>query len=179
MDKATKAATIEHLRSKFEKAQSIVVLNYKGLTVEEVTGLRREFRKNSVEYRVVKNTLARLALKGTPFEAIGGQLKNTMALAMGLDDPTQPARVAVAFARQNEKLKVKAGALPRGRLLSFEDVKGLASLPSKNEVRARMLSLFQTPQRNLLYVMTAAQRDMLGVLKAYEAEKAKAAGSGQ
>ena len=85
MDKATKAAAIKTLKARFEKAQSIVVLNYQGLTVEEVNGLRREFKKNAVDYRVVKNTLARIALKGTAFEAVANELKDTMAVAIPND----------------------------------------------------------------------------------------------
>ena len=137
--------------------------------------LRREFKKNSVDYRVVKNTLARLALKGTAFEAVAAEMKDTMAVAIGLDDPTQPARVAVAFAKTNEKLKIKSGALPRSAILSPAAVKDLAALPSLNELRAKLLSLFQTPPRNFLYVCTAAQRDMLGVLNAYQSAREKAA----
>jgi large subunit ribosomal protein L10 len=175
VDKATKAATIKTLKARFEKAQSIVVLNYQGLTVEEVNRLRREFKKNAVDYRVVKNTLARIALKGTAFEVIANELKDTMAVAIGLDDPTQPARVAVTFAKTNEKLKVKSGALPHSAILSPAAVKDLAALPGKDELRSKFLSLLQTPPRNFLYVCTAAQRDMLGVLKAYEASKEKAA----
>ena len=175
MDKATKASTIQALKGRFEKAQSIVVLNYQGLTVEEVNRLRREFKKHKVDYRVVKNTLARIALKGTAFEAVAKELKDTMAVAIGLEDPTQPARVAVAFAKTNEKLKIKSGALPYSAILTPAAVKDLAALPTLNELRAKLLSLFQTPQRNFLYVCTAAQRDMLGVLNAYQASKEKAA----
>ena len=171
MDRAAKADAIKRLKARFENAQSIVVLNYQGLTVEEVNGLRREFKKNAVDYRVVKNTLARLALKGTAFEAIGGELKDTMAVPIALDDPTQPARVAVGFAKTNEKLRIKSGALPHGAVLSLAEVKNLASLPTKNDVRAKLLSLFQTPPRNFLYLCTAAQRDMLNVLNAQKTAK--------
>jgi len=172
MDRTKKAEAIQILREKLVKASSIMVFDYCGLTVEEVTSLRREFRKNLVEYKVIKNTLGRLALKGTLFENVTKYLKDTTALAFCEDDPTMPARVAVAFIKNNEKLKIRGGVLP-GTVLTPEEVKKLATLPSKQEVRASLLSMFVSSQRNLLGVLTASQRNMLGVLNAYK-EKAAA-----
>jgi large subunit ribosomal protein L10 len=174
VDRAKKTENVEQLKARFSKAQSLVVFDYRGMTVEEVTGLRREFRKNSVQCKVVKNTLARIALKGTAFEGVAEYLKDTTAVAIGMGDPTQPARVAVAFAKNNEKLKIRAGALP-GSVLNPADVKSLASLPSQSELRAKLLSLFVTPHRNVLYVLTAAQKGFLNVLNSYVDSKEKVA----
>jgi large subunit ribosomal protein L10 len=174
VDRTQKAETIKALQARFAKANSIVVYDYRGLTVEEVTNLRREFRKNSVDYRVVKNTLAKIALKGTPFEGVGKLLKDTTAVALGLNDPTQPARVGVTFIKTNEKLKIRGGALP-GSVLTPDDVKSLASLPTQNELRAKLLSLFSTPQRNFLYVLNAAPVAMLNVLNAHRENMEKGA----
>jgi large subunit ribosomal protein L10 len=174
VDRTKKAETIKALRERFEKALAVVVFDYRGMTVEEVNGLRREFRKNAVDYRVLKNTLGRIALKGTAFEGVSKFLKETTAVALALGDPTQPARVAVGFIKGNEKLKIRAGALP-GSVLGPAEVKALASLPSKDELRAGVLSLFQTPQRNMLYVLSGAQRGLLNVISAHGREMEKGA----
>src|SRR5262249_30356197 len=151
MQRTDKAVTIGDIKGRFDKMTSAVFLDFKGMTVEEVTQLRSEFRKNGVEYRVVKNTLVKQALKD---KAWAGVLKSTLAgmtgIAWSYEDPSAAAKVVKAFRKDHEKLKVKAG-LVEGQLLDGAAVESqLATMPGKDELRARLLATLQAPLSNFV-----------------------------
>ena len=171
MDRTGKSAVIGDIKGRFDKMTSAVFLDFKGMTVEEVSKLRVEFRKNGVEYRVVKNTLVKQALAGKPWsKLLTDTLKGMTGVAWSYEDPSAAAKVVRAFRKDNEKLQIKAG-LVEGQFLDGKAVEAqLATMPGKNELRAMLLAtlqaplqsfvaLLQAPAQNLVYVLSAKERD--------------------
>ncbi len=171
MDRTGKSAVIGDIKGRFDKMTSAVFLDFKGMTVEEVSKLRVEFRKNGVEYRVVKNTLVKQALAGKPWsKLLTDTLKGMTGVAWSYEDPSAAAKVVKAFRKDNEKLQIKAG-LVEGQFLDGKAVEAqLATMPGKNELRAMLLAtlqaplqsfvaLLQAPAQNLVYVLSAKERD--------------------
>ena len=167
MDRAQKAAVVDDLKQRLSKAQVVLVANYQGLTVEEVGGIRREFRRAGCEYKVVKNKLIEKAIAGTAMESIKPLLKGNTALALGFEEPSAPAKVLVKAAKDVPKLKIKGG-FADGRLLDVAGVGVVATLPGRDEVRAQLLALMLTPARNFLSLLSAAQQQFVLLLSARE-----------
>ena len=143
LNRQEKAIVIEEVTTQVAKAQSIVVAEYRGLDVASVTVLRKTARESGVYLRVLKNSLARRAVAGTPFEALSAQ--RTGPLIYGISqDPVSAAKVLAAFSKTNEKLVIKAGALPNS-LLTVDGVKALATMPSREELLAKLLGTMQAP----------------------------------
>ncbi len=143
LNRQEKAIVIEEVTAEVAKAQSIVVAEYRGLDVASVTVLRKTARESGVYLRVLKNTLARRALTGSPFEGISAQL--TGPLIYGISkDPVQAAKVLAAFAKDNDKLVIKAGALPNSTL-DANGVKALATMPSRDELLSKLMGTMQAP----------------------------------
>ena len=170
----TKKALIGEVKGKFDKMTSAVFLNYKGLTVEQATKLRTSFRKAGVEYKVVKNTLVKQALKETEFgPKLNDVLVGMTGIAWSYEDPSAAAKVVKAFRKDEgeagEKLKVKGGLI-EGEVLDAARVENeLATMPGKDELRAMLLAtlqaplqqfvaLIQAPAQNLVYVLAAKER---------------------
>ncbi len=138
-----KKAVVAEVSAHVAKAQAIVVAEYRGLEVGNMTELRREARKSGVYLRVLKNTLARRAVSGTPFEKLSEQL--TGPLIYGISpDPVATAKLLDQFAKGNDKLVIRAGAMPNS-VISAKDVKALASMPSREQLLARLLGAMQAP----------------------------------
>ncbi|MFM9971507.1 MAG: 50S ribosomal protein L10 [Burkholderiales bacterium] len=138
-----KKAMVAEISAQVAKAQAIVVAEYRGLEVGNMTNLRREARKSGVYLRVLKNTLARRAVSGTPFEKLSAQL--TGPLIYGISpDPVATAKVLNEFSRTNEKLVIRAGAMPNSVITALE-VKALATMPSREELLAKLLGTMQAP----------------------------------
>src|SRR5262245_41176774 len=137
MERSQKEAVVAVVREKFARMTSAVFLDFKGMNVETVTKLRNEFRKSGVEYRVVKNTLVRHALKEHPWAAgLAKTLTNTTGIAWSFEDPSVAAKVVKAFRKDNQKLQIKAGLI-EGQILSAEAVESqLATMPGKDELRS-------------------------------------------
>ena len=133
--KAFKSEKIDAIKSKIEKAQVAVVTEYKGYTVEEITKLRRELQKEGGDYMVTKNTLTKVAIKGTDYEAMADLMKGPIAIAFGFDDQVSPAKVVSNFIKTSKKGEI-LGAVLDGKLLSADEAKALANLPSKEELYA-------------------------------------------
>jgi large subunit ribosomal protein L10 len=167
MERSAKAAVITDLKERLARAQVVLVANYQGLTVDEVDGIRREFRRAGCEYKVVKNKLIEKAVAGTAMESIKPLLKGNTALALGYEEPAAPAKVLVKAAKDVPKLKIKGG-FADGRVLDAAGVGVVATLPGRDEVRARMLSLMLTPARNFLSLLGAAQQQFVALLSARE-----------
>lgn len=131
--KAFKSEKIDAIKSKIEKAQSVIITEYQGLTVEEITKLRRETQKGGGDYMVTKNTLAKIAVKGTAYELLADKMTGPIALAFGFEDPVSPAKAVTKFIKEAKKGEI-LGAVLDGKLLSVEETKALAALPTKEEL---------------------------------------------
>ena len=143
LNRQEKAIVIEEVTTQVATAQSIVVAEYRGLDVASVTVLRKNARASGVYLRVLKNSLARKAIVGTPFEALSAKLVGPLIYAISTD-PVAAAKVLSAFAKDNEKLAIKAGALPNS-ILDVNGVKALATMPSRDELLSKLLGTMQAP----------------------------------
>ena len=146
--KAFKSEKIDAIKSKIEKAQVALITEYKGYTVEEITNLRRELQKQGGDYMVTKNTLTKVAIKGTEYEAMADLMKGPIAIAFGFEDQVSPAKVVSKFIKDSKKGEI-LGAVLEGNLLSASDAKALANLPSKEELYAKMLGSINSPATGL------------------------------
>lgn len=143
LNREAKAAVVSEVSAEVAKAQAIIVAEYRGLEVGAITALRKQARNQGVYLRVLKNTLARRAVAGTPFEKLSDKLVGPLIYGMS-PDPVSAAKVLNAFAKDNDKLVLKAGAMA-GNVLDQNGVKALASLPSREELLARLLGTMQAP----------------------------------
>lgn len=167
MDRATKEATVEELRGKLSKVASLVVADYRGLTVPVVTGLRDQFRKAQCEYRIYKNTLIKRAIAGTPMEPLSKLFEGTTAIIFSYESPSAPAKVATKFAKDSEKFKIK-GAYFDGTVLDAKGVASLATMPGKDELRATLLATFMAPAQGLVRTLAAGPTNFMYLLAAQE-----------
>lgn len=165
MDRSQKANLVTALNKALTDIDCVVVTHQSGLTVAEATELRRQMRAAGAGFRVTKNRLARRALEGTKFERLSPLFKGPTAIAYSRD-PVAAAKVAVAFAEKNNKLTIVGGGLG-GRELDAEGVKALATLPSLEELRAKLLGLLQTPASRIVGVLQAPGAQIARVLAAY------------
>lgn len=175
MNRSEKAEAIAELNQIFMDANLMVVTRQSGLTVQEVTDLRRKIRAAGASYKVAKNRLTLRALEGTPFTALGPMFKGPTAIAYS-KDPVAAAKVVSAFAKDNEKLTIVGGALGENTL-DVAGVQALATLPSLDALRAKILGLLQAPATKIAGVLQAPAGQLARVFGAYGAKEdgAKAA----
>jgi large subunit ribosomal protein L10 len=162
--RARKSEIVDGLRGVFSDAGVVVVAHYKGLTVAEVSELRRGMREAGAAFRVTKNTLAKIALADTAYAPLDRLFSGPTAIAYSAD-PIAAPKAAVTFAKRNDKLAIVGGALP-GNLLSAEQVRALADLPSIDELRARLIGLLTAPAARLVGLLQAPGGQLARVLAA-------------
>ena len=149
-----KQAVVQEIADKFKSAASVVVVDYRGLTVAQVTELRKQLREAGVELKVYKNTLVRRATTEVGHEELNEVLTGPNAIAFSAEDVVAPARIINKFAKENEQLEIKAGLI-EGAYASVEEIKALAELPSREGLLSMLLSVLQAPIRNLALVTKA------------------------
>ena len=170
MDRTQKAELVSELNAVFGAVGVVVVTRNLGLTVAQSTDLRQKMRDAGASYKVAKNRLAKIALKDTDYEGIGDLLTGPTALATS-GDPVAAAKVAVEFAKTNEKLEIVGGAMGTV-VLDAEGVKALASMPSLDELRAKLVGLIQAPATKLAQISQAPAAQLARVFNAYASKEA-------
>jgi large subunit ribosomal protein L10 len=168
MNKTEKQVLIDSLHADFGKSPHAILVDFRGLTVPAVTEFRRKVRQSGSSYRVVKNSLALRAAKGTAYEKLSDKFEGTTGVAYTGSDPVMLAKVLVDFAKDNPNLVVKAGLVSGSQLLDAEGVKALSTMPSLPEMRAKLLGLLQTPATQLVRVLNAPGGKMARVLAAHQ-----------
>jgi len=170
MDRAQKQENVETLKGVFASAGSVVVTHYLGLTVAEMTDLRGRLREQGAQLKVVKNTLAQKALDGSVGEAGDALFKGPVAIAFA-PDPVSAAKVATQYAKDNEKFSV-VGGLMGAQVLDKGGVSALATLPSLDQLRGKILGLLQAPATRIAGVLQAPAGQVARVIGAYAAKDA-------
>jgi large subunit ribosomal protein L10 len=166
--KEQKAEQVEVLTEKLRKAKVALLTDYRGLTVTQLQELRGKLRTGDVEYRVVKNTLARRAAEAAGVPALQSELEGPVAIAFGYDDLSLPSKLINEFVRTSRlKLDVKGG-LVEGRVFSPDQVKQLADLPSRETLIAQLMGTLQSPVGQLVGIMQTPVQQLIGVLDAYK-----------
>lgn len=174
-----KQAVVAEIKQWLTDAKSVIVTGYKGLTVATDTQMRRELREAGVQYKVVKNTMLRLAAKDLGIEGLDSHLEGTTAIAFSTTDAVAPAKILVDFIKKNKLedagiLTIKAGILDK-KVLSNKEVKALAALPSKEELIAKLLGSINAPLSNTVGLLSAIIRNAVGVVAALRDKKEKEA----
>jgi large subunit ribosomal protein L10 len=172
MKRSEKEQIIAEVKEKVSRAKSMFFADFTGITVEQVNELRREFRKSNIDYRVVKNTLARKTLEGiSGYDKVNEKLVGPTAIAFGYDDPVAPAKVLKKFRDKNDKPKVKICVL-ESQVFDGQQLDMLAKLPSRAELIAGILGSIQSPITGVVGAINAVMRDLVNVIDAIEKKKA-------
>ena len=168
--KAFKQDKVQLIKEKIDKAQVVIVSEYKGYSVEEITKLRRSIQKDGGDYMVTKNTLAKLAIKDTPYEVLAETLTGPIALAFGFEDQVAPAKALSNFTKETKKGEIVAAAMD-GRLMSADEAKALATLPSKEEIYAKMLGCINSPASGIANSVNAVMSSLVRAIAAVRDQK--------
>ena len=170
MLKSEKEELIKELNEKFAKTRTGIVAEFSKLNVETVTKLRKKLREGKVEYKVLKNTLAKRAAKGTPVEVISGDFTGPVAMVLSYDDVVAPAKILSEFIKDMETIKVRS-AVVEGRKVNAEGVKALAKMPGLPELRAQILGMLTQPAGKLVRTIAAPGSQLARVIQAYADKK--------
>lgn len=151
---AKKAQLVDEVTAKFKEAASVVVVDYRGLTVEEVTNLRKQLRDANVEMKVMKNSILSRAAEAAGLEGMGEVFTGPTAIAFSNEDVVSPAKIMYDFSKDAEALEIKGGVI-EGKVSSVEDITSLAQLPNREGMLSMLLSVLQAPVRNVAYAINA------------------------
>lgn len=160
-----KARSVETLRERLGTAKTAVLTEYRGLTVRQISDLRKQLKAAAAEYKVVKNRLARLAVKDQPLDALGSHFRGPTGLVFTSKDPVPVAKALQTFVRANPTLTIKVGFV-EGKLVQPAELRALADLPSKEALRSQLVGALQGPASQLVSLLTAPQRELVRVLEA-------------
>ena len=174
LTRAQKENVIEEVSANVAKAEAVIFAEYRGLNVESMTELRKQARESGVYLRVLKNSLAKLAIKGTDYEGMSDQLAGPLLYGIS-EDPVACAKVLNGFAKDNNKLVLKGGALPTGAL-DEAGIKALASLPSRDELLSKLLGTMQAPVAKFVQTMNEVPTGFVRTLAALRDQKEEQAG---
>ncbi|MBI3185066.1 MAG: 50S ribosomal protein L10 [Myxococcales bacterium] len=170
MLKSEKEQVIKELNEKFGRAKTAVLAEFRKVNVDTVTRLRKKLRDGGVEYRVLKNTLAKRAAKGTSVEPLSEQFVGPVAVAMSYDDVVAPAKILADFIKGLETIKLRGGVV-EGRKIDAAQVQALARMPGLNELRAQLLGLINLPAQRLLRTIREPSARLSRTVKAYSEKK--------
>ena len=167
-----KIKKVKELNEVFQKVKAAVLADYQGIDAPELTQLRRHMRTQSVDFRVIKNTLARQAAKNTPFEMLDEEFKGPVSLVVSYEDPIAPAKALAEFKKSGapKSPKVLCGVI-EGKKVSSKEVQAIADLPSREELISQMLFVFQGPTTNFVRVFSSLARKLVGTLDAIRKKK--------
>jgi len=174
MARPEKVSEVQAIAERIEKAQSMVLADFSGLTVDQMTQFRRDCRARSVECRVVKNRLAQIAADKTGATELKDLLKGPTAIVFGAESQVDPAKIVVEFAKDNEKMQVKGGWVD-GQSLSVAQVEALSKIPSREELLAKMMGSINSPARGLASTVNGVAGGLARVIDAVAKQKAEAA----
>ncbi|AXA35546.1 MAG: 50S ribosomal protein L10 [Candidatus Sumerlaea sp.] len=175
MPKPKKIEAVQSLKAKLQQAKSVVITEYTGMTVAEMTDLRARLRKEQVEFKVVKNRLAKIALREAGLNTMDDYLKGMKAIALGMNDPIAPAKVLVPYAKDNEKLKLVAGLMDN-QVLSVEELVELSKLPSREVLLGRLVGSLSSPIQRLAFALHQTMAKVVYALDAVARKKAEQGG---
>jgi len=167
-----KKEVVAEVSERLKKAQTVVLAEYRGLPVEDITVLRSQARASGVYLRVLKNTLARRAVKGTPFEKLADHMVGPLAYGIS-DDPVEAAKVLHAYAKGNDKLVIKGGAMAN-QVMSAKEVGQLASMPSRDELLAKLMGTMRAPIAKFVQTLNEVPAKLVRTLAAVRDQKEKA-----
>jgi large subunit ribosomal protein L10 len=168
-----KKEVVAEVSARLKNAQTVVLAEYRGLPVEDITVLRKEARASGVYLRVLKNSLARRAVQGTPFEKLSDQMVGPLAYGIS-DDPVAAAKVLHAYAKKNEKLVIKGGMMPN-YLMSAKEVGSLATMPSRDELLSTLLGTMQAPIAKFVQTLNEVPTKFVRAVAAVRDQKEQAA----
>lgn len=167
-----KERLVAELHEKFKEVRAVILTDFTGLDVAQLSRLRRQLQERGMEYRVVKNTLLRRASQKTALEALAEHFVGPNAVVLSYEDPVLPAKILVDFAKEEPELQIKAGFM-EGRVLEPKDVKALATLPPREVLIGQMVGLLKAPLAMLVGVLQAPMRELVGVLQAIKEGKSE------
>jgi len=167
-----KQRLVAELHEKFKSVKAVILTDFTGLDVAQLTRLRRQLQEQGMEYKVVKNTLLRRASQQTALEALAEHFVGPNAIVLSYEDPVLPAKILVDFAKEEPELEIKAGFV-EGRVLEPKEVRALANLPPREVLLGQLVGLLKAPLARLVGVLGAPMRELLGVLQAIKEAKSE------
>lgn len=169
--KAFKTEKVEEIKEVISKAKVAIVSDYRGLSVAEITNLRRRLQKEDGDYTVVKNTLAKIAIKDTQFEGLSEFLKGPSAIAFGFGDEVAPAKVILQYLKEAKKTNEVKGGVLDGKVISASDVKAISSLPSKQELLAKIMGSLNSPAQGMANTLNGVARALVCAMEEVRKQK--------
>jgi len=171
LNRAQKQEIVSELNDKFNAAKIVIVVDYKGLSVEQIGELRKQLRDAGIEFKVVKNTLLIRAAKDTAVDALEKYFTGPSAVTISYDDPVAPAKILSEFAKTNKKLEIKAGVMPPGKSLDIDSINSLAKLPSREVLLSQVLRALNGVPTSLVRALSNVPERLVYVLSAIRDQK--------